>query len=178
MGIQEQQRPVQLGFLCAIGQPEVGFVGGLLITNQHGRPLEFQCTTPVKPNRTQLILYGDTLKSWLLGEVIGRTLVERAQVSPDLILTSRTEMLELRRHIDTPVAYCDPGGDVPSTCQRHGQEPVARLGRQLLRFHRDHGDDCQIVARHRRHVPSNADLSEPFQRVQEALNETLKTTKS
>ena len=74
-GKQEQFR---LGFLTAIEVPEKGFVGGLLVTTQHGRPLEFQCTVPVKPNATQEILYGPTLAPFILGELIGATLIEKA----------------------------------------------------------------------------------------------------
>ncbi len=44
---------LRLGFLETLEVDGRGHVGGLLITNQHGRPLEFQCTTPVKPNRTR-----------------------------------------------------------------------------------------------------------------------------
>src|SRR4029450_11711246 len=53
--------PLRLGFFTAIAVPERGFVGGLLVTNHLGRPLEFQCTAPVRPNRTQEILYGPPL---------------------------------------------------------------------------------------------------------------------
>ncbi|MCA9043520.1 MAG: hypothetical protein KDA69_04320, partial [Planctomycetaceae bacterium] len=52
---------LNLGFLQVTLTPS-GYVGGLLVTNRQGRPLEFQCTTPVQPNRTQEILYGPTLK--------------------------------------------------------------------------------------------------------------------
>ncbi|MFN9042183.1 MAG: AAA family ATPase, partial [Planctomyces sp.] len=64
-----------------------GHIGGLLITNQNGRPLEFQCTTPVRPNRTQEILFGETLRPWLLGELIGSTLLDRVAIKPSLVVT-------------------------------------------------------------------------------------------
>ena len=57
---------IHLGFLTALEVSEVGYVGGLLITNHYGRPLEFQCTTPVQPNHTQKILYGPTLVPFIL----------------------------------------------------------------------------------------------------------------
>src|SRR6185437_10677864 len=100
-GKHEQLR---LGFLTAIEVPEKGFVGGLLVTNHYGRPLEFQCTMPVRPNATQEILYGPTLGSFILGELIGGTLFEKAGVKPQLILTDHEQILELRNHVDEPVA--------------------------------------------------------------------------
>ena len=96
--------PFRLAFLTAVEDPERGVVGGLLVTNHFGRPLEFQCTTPVKPNRTQQILYGPTLRPFLLAEVIGCTLVEKVGVKPHLVLVESQELLDLRPHIDIPVA--------------------------------------------------------------------------
>src|SRR5512134_1298159 len=94
----------RLGFLTAIETTDRGYVGGLLITNHFGRPLEFQCTTPVKPNRTQEILYGPTLIPFVLGELIGRTLLEKVGVKPHFVLTETLEVLEVRGHVGVPVA--------------------------------------------------------------------------
>jgi hypothetical protein len=96
--------PFRLGFLTAIEVPERGFVGGLLITNHFGRPLEFQCTAPLKPNRTQEILYGPTLVPYLLGDLIGRTLIEKVGIKPHLVLTERGDLLPLRDLVEVPVA--------------------------------------------------------------------------
>src|ERR671910_2591546 len=90
---------LKLGFLTAIELPGGGYIGGLLVTNRFGRPLEFQCTTPVKPNRTQEILYGPTLVPFVLGELIGRTLLEKIGVRPHLVLTEAIEILEVRNHV-------------------------------------------------------------------------------
>lgn len=95
---------IRLGFLTAIQTPDKGQVGGLLVTNQNGRPLEFQCTLPVRPNPTQELLYGPTLNAFLLGELIGGTLIDKASVKPHLIMTDNAHFLELRNHTDLPVA--------------------------------------------------------------------------
>ena len=95
---------LRLGFLTAVEDAERGYVGGLLITNRFGRPLEFQCTAPVKPNRTQQILYGPTLKPYILCELIGRTLLEKVGVKPHLVLVESPDLLELRGTTSTPVA--------------------------------------------------------------------------
>ncbi|MCH2203701.1 MAG: hypothetical protein MK102_17165, partial [Fuerstiella sp.] len=95
----------RLGFMAALEVDGRGHVGGLLVTSHNGRPLEFQCTTPVKPDRTQEILYGRALKPWLLGELIGSTLLKRVGIKPDLVVVRNEEMLELRNHTETPVAF-------------------------------------------------------------------------
>ncbi|MDR0337144.1 MAG: hypothetical protein LBI18_08655 [Planctomycetaceae bacterium] len=95
----------KLGFLTVIDQPRTGLIGGYLILNQSGRPLEFHCTTPLKPNRTQEILYGNTLKPFLYGEQIAQTLLVRAKVPVAYILTNTAAVLAVQEHIDTPVFY-------------------------------------------------------------------------
>jgi hypothetical protein len=142
----------------------------LLVTNQAGRPLEFQCTTPVKPNRTQEILYGHTLQSWVLGELIGGTLLDRVAIKPDLIVTSNPHILELRNHADVPVACTDT-----DVADRSTDENGLKIGGRRLRFHSSHTEDREAVSQHRRLIPDSADLSEPLERVREALSETMKT---
>lgn len=169
-----KQDQLRLGFLTAIELPDKGFVGGLLVTNHCGRPLEFQCTVPVRPNATQEILYGPTLAPFLLGELIGGTLVEKAGVKPQLILTDRMQILELRNHVDQPVALVEsqetPGGAAEGDAPR-----TLKLGRQIIRFHSSHDEDHLAVSRGAHHIPSDADLKEPFERVREALEETLRS---
>lgn len=161
---------LKMGFLEAMEVEGRGFVGGLLVTNQVGRPLEFQCTTPVKPNRTQEILYGQTLRSWILGELIAGTLLDRVAIKPDLIITSDPHILELRNHTSVPVAWA--GGDETSA------EPPpdsVRLGGRQLTFHAAHPSDCERWNQQRHLIPDSADLGEPLERVREALAETVKT---
>lgn len=164
-GAQEQFR---LGFLAAVEEAERGIVGGLLVTNRFGRPLEFQCTTPVKPNRTQQILYGPTLRPYLLAEVIGRTLLDKISVKPHLVLVEAAELLDLRSHIEIPVA------SLAEKTQQSDSQPLFQLGKQSLVFSPDFADDVDRIKPHRDQVPDSADLKEPFERIREALTETLK----
>jgi len=171
MAANGKHEQLRLGFLTAVEVPEKGYVGGLLVTNHCGRPLEFQCTAPVKPNPTQEILYGPTLEPFVLGELIGGTLVDKSGVKPQLILTDREQILELRNHIDQPV------GLVSSSKGDRGPEegvPTLMLGRQKVRFHPAHLEDQQAIAGRSAEIPADADLQEPFERVREALQETLR----
>src|SRR5262245_24885564 len=99
-----------LGFLTVVEHVELGLLGGYLLLNASGRPLEFHCTAPVKPNRAQEILYGPTLKPYLYGEQIGRTLLARSKLTPVLVCTDSEAMLAVRDHTHIPVALVAPGG--------------------------------------------------------------------
>ncbi|MGH7129406.1 MAG: hypothetical protein ACREIV_12615 [Planctomycetaceae bacterium] len=178
-GIQADQ--LRLGFLTANALNGHGYVGGLLVTNRFGRPLEFQCTTPVKPNRTQEILYGPTLVPFILAELIGRTLIEKVGVKPHLVLVERPELLELRGHVAMPVA-CLASVEETADDEQSSQPPsdsslqegrILTLGRRRLRLETAHAADDDALARHAPHIPGGADLLEPFERVREALQEAL-----
>lgn len=161
---------LRLGFMETMEVEGRGHIGGLLITNQNGRPLEFQCTTPVKPNRTQEILFGETLRSWLLGELIGSTLLDRVSIKPGIIITSDPNLLELRNHTAIPVACA---ADAKSRAAEQGG--TLRVGGSLLRFHGAHELDAESMAKQKHLIPDSADLAEPLERVREALAETVKT---
>ena len=165
---------LRLGFLAAIELPDRGHVGGLLVTNHLGRPLEFQCTAPVKANRTQEILYGPTLVPYLLCELIGRTLLEKVGVKPQLVLTDDPRLLELREHAAMPVVLLEPAerGQTASP----GREPgsgALRLGLKHVALHPDFAGDSQMLEQARQRLSGDVDLSEPLQRVREALRETM-----
>ncbi len=178
----------RLGFLTAVEDAERGFVGGLLITNRFGRPLEFQCTAPVKPNRTQQILYGPTLKPYLLSELIGKTLLEKVGVKPHLVLVESPELLDLRGVTSTPVASLINTAPKESGKKRNSSETEQsqdtqsgqtlsnslKLGNETVVFDSHHNEDRTELEKFAKLVPADADLREPFERVREALVETIR----
>ncbi len=101
-----------IGFLTVIDHPQHGLFGGYLVLNLAGRPLEFHCTAPIKPNRAQQILYGPTLESFLYGEQIGSTLLGHAKTSPLVVCTDREPVLSLRELVDVPVALGASAGGI------------------------------------------------------------------
>ncbi len=156
---------LRLGFLTAIELSDRGHVAGLLVTNRYGRPLEFQCTAPVRPNRTQELLYGPTLVPFLLGELLSKTLLERIGVKPHVVLTDRPEMLDSRPHILLPVAC---------VVEALSGETV-RIGKQQFRLNSEFGEDLKTFEKIAKELAADADLLEPLNRVREALGETMKS---
>ena len=164
LAMNEQLR---LGFLTAIHLENRGHVAGLLVTNKYGRPLEFQCTAPVRPNRTQELLYGPTLVPFLLGELLSKTLLERIGVKPHVVLTDRAEMLDSRPHVSLPVACV-----VDREAGREGER--LRIGKLQFVLHTEFGDDLKTFEKLAKELAGDADLLEPLDRVREALQETMK----
>lgn len=161
--------PLTLGFLAVLQEP-TGWLGGYLVTNGWGRPLEFRLTTAVQPNRVQTALYGPTLVEYLCADVIGKTLVEKTGTKPDLIVTDTPPALALRGRIDIPVISlaAQPGtlaDAVPLAHPRSGA--VLHLSR---RFEADRDAVGRLLDR----IDSAVDLGEPFARIREAVGEARK----
>ncbi len=101
---EEKKRPTHLGFLTALGDPARGVIGGFLVLNLVGRPTEFHCTAPVRPNRAQEILYGATLEGFLCGEQIAQALVGRTKTELAAILTNNPNVLTAGNSLKAPLA--------------------------------------------------------------------------
>lgn len=170
---------VTLGFLTIVEIADKGFVGGYLLTNVWGRPLEFQCTAPVKPSRAQEILYGPTLRPVLFGELIAATLIEKAAGEPALVLTDEETALGARPEVKVPVVCLDrdaldPAGVHEGTATAAAcNAPLARLQdvRGRARCHGKFQDDLRWLDALLRSNECLEDLHEPFQRIHLCIGE-------
>ncbi len=161
--------PLTLGFLAVLQEP-TGWLGGYLVTNGWGRPLEFRLTTAVQPNRVQTALYGPTLVEYLCADVIGKTLIDKTGAKPDLIVTDSPPALALRSRIEIPViAVAAPTGTVEDAVPlAHPRTPNG------LFLPARYESDRAAVARLLERADPAVDLAEPFARIREAVSEARK----
>jgi hypothetical protein len=196
MGTNRSSAKPALGFLTVLEDPQHGLFGGYLLLNLAGRPLEFHCTTPIKPNRAQEILYGPTLESFLYGEQIGYTLVGEAKTEPLVICTDREQALAVRPLIAPPVVLVLRPEDVDTDAaagESVPKTPVEPLGQRKFRLDSAHPAGPRLVTfslgRNRLGVPQRSeddrqriterladldesfDLAEPFLRIRQAIEE-------
>ncbi len=155
---------MNLGFLAVV-QDAAGTLGGYLVTNLWGRPLEFRMTSAVQPNRVQQILYGKSLHTYLCGEVIGKTLLDKSTIPAAWIITDHAAALELRLRVNVPVSLWLPG-EPPATI------PGDPHGKGLY-GHERYPEDGALVHGLLRKL-GNLDLGEPFQRIRDAIQEARK----
>jgi hypothetical protein len=162
--------PLNLGFLTVL-QENGSYLGGYLVTNAWGRPLEFRLSSAVQPNKVQQILYASTLVPYVCGDLIGKALVERAGVPVALVVTSCEPALDLRLKLEAPVAALLPNDDV-----RGGDSLVVALGneRGKLLCHPRYPKDVEAVKKVLAELDGGLDLTEPFTRVREAVAEARK----
>jgi hypothetical protein len=153
---------IHLGFLAIVQEP-AGVVGGLLVTNSWGRPLEFRLTSAVQPNRVQAILYGAALDGYLCGELIGKALVEKSSTPLQWLITDHPAALEVRRHVGIPVGLWSPDAGATE------QLPITAGMWAHAQFADDVGKVQSLLA-----SLGKFDWGEPFQRIREAVAEARK----
>jgi len=68
------------------------YLGGLLLTDPSGLPLDFRYTEPITPTRLQAVLYGKALEPHLKEEVIQKTLLKELKGTPDLFIVPATDL--------------------------------------------------------------------------------------
>ncbi len=168
-----------LGFLTVIEHAELGLLGGYLLLNAAGRPLEFHCTAPVKPNRAQEILYGATLRPFLYGEQIGQTLLTKSKLTPVLVCTDSEAMLAVRDHTHIPVALVEDEKRTGATAGSPSSGLASfHLGQNELLLPAPYAADERTIREYWPAQADHLDLAEPFARIREALDEAQKSARA
>jgi hypothetical protein len=134
--------------------------GGSLVTDEKTRPVEFRCTSPIRPNDYQRVLYGDTLDGYLFVDLIGTPLVTATKESIDLALVEDKRFLEIRPNVNLPVILLDRSSQDGNTSSI------------TLRAHPKF--EAEQAAARSQLVPlfnAGRNLLEPFERVRLALEQ-------
>ena len=165
--------PLNLGFLTVFAEAN-GYLGGYLVTNSWGRPLEFRLSTAVQPNKVQQILYGGTLTEYLCADLIGKTLIDKTATPVQLVVTDTPNVLPLRSRIEMPVVATIPEDRLHATSDRQWITFSHPRSSVPLTLNFDWAIDEDQVRSILDRVDSALDLSEPFVRIREAMGEARK----
>lgn len=178
-----------LGFLSVMDCPGVGLVGGYLLLNLAGRPLEFHCTAPVRPTRSQEILYGPTLRPYLYGEQIGYALLSKPKSQPTGVLTDCSAALAVRDFVSLPVAWLQESPEQPEAAAGGPKDGGAAwrvdgphqsisgphdftLGRYRFSVPTSYPGDSQTLKERLTPLAERFDFREPFERIRAAVEES------
>lgn len=188
--MSEPKSAVALGFLTVVEHEPHGFFGGYLVLNANGRPLEFHCTAPVKPNRAQEILYGPTLEPYLYGEQIGQTLISKSKAQPLVVCTDQHAVLAARAAVSLPLALveCDDNNEANSSQPRrridssHAGPGLKyfelqhfELGRNRMAVSSRHAGDHTALVERLAGIAEHLDFREPFDRIRGAIEEAQRS---
>lgn len=154
------------GFFTVLEDPAGGMLGGLLVVNHRGRPLEFHCTAPVVPSRAEEILFGPTLQPHIHCERIGVALLARMAVKVSLLVVNQLDSWPIADETPVPVVLVAPriASPVSIDCETAPPPSEACLDRLDPAVR---GDAQALLEKLSRYV----DLAEPFERIVEAIRE-------
>ena len=171
----------KIGYILAQEMSDDVFMGGLLVTDHKGFPMEFRYTDPVIPSKLQRIIYGNALDRYLVVEVISRSLIDSITDKPDLYITNSRLILELSSILGAPLISIQESNESPLPEMGH----IAKLedGGVLMQIHPS-GSPVHITytgkaADFERIQPlienagSEMDLLEPLKRIDNALGEIM-----
>lgn len=166
--------------------------GGALVVDPTTEPLEFRCTSAIRPTRLQRILWGARLGAHMAAELIGLPLLKTLQQGFGLVLTNDEVFMGIRPSLTTPLVCMhrdsaiefdnseddgDSGevvpGDETSAAQIGAEEfltnSIGRFEPVIIRCHPAYGEDLGASRVMLRAVFEERDVLEPFDRILTAL---------
>jgi hypothetical protein len=177
----EAAKASQPGKIAFLGYMEfdngASYRGAILITDDWGKPLEFRCTAPVKPNPVQKTLYGQTLLPHVLVELVGAPLLQAVQERPEIIVIQESLFFDLRHKTETPmVRLWRQGADVKLSGEEgERSKPVVvasesgKFDPVVMETHWKFGGDMDFSRERLRELFGRWDLVEPFERLSKGL---------
>jgi hypothetical protein len=174
---------VRLAFLAYVqAQDSNSGRGALLVTDEATRPLEFRCTTPIKPNSLQRMLYGNTLRSYIAADLVGVPLLGAIQEKPSVVLVREPLFLKLRAKANFCMVCLRRQGEQISAVVGDGHsvipgEPTllncasGRFQPLTITAPPDHVSELDAALEVLRPIFSDADLLEPFDRIEKVVAE-------
>ncbi len=171
---------MQLAYLLAEAVDGNNWAGGLLVTDERGLPVDFRYVEPIRPSKLQRLIYGDSLKRYLIIDAIAGTLLKAAKPEVDWFFTSDPILLEL--HSQLPGRFIAISNGEKKSPGEKGEWHVDGPGKLsfqvseegdpvLLTFHAKDETATEEVARDLTWLADRLDFTEPLQRVKAALKE-------
>ncbi len=174
---QAVERKARLAFL-GYSEFDKGYRGGILVTDEWGKPLEFRCTAPVHPNPVQRTLYGGTLLPHIAVELIGAPLLRTVQEKPEAVIIQDEIFFDVRHQSETPMIRLRRQGEevtVSDTSDKAKQAPIVmdspsgKFQPIIMEAHREFPQDSAACRERLSELFARWDLIEPFDRLSKVL---------
>ncbi len=172
-----------MAYLVIAGQREKEYLGGIMVVDRRGLPLEFHYSEKVNPTKIQEILYGNVLERFIKENVLCENLFQALKTKPDLLILDERE-LELSGEVfSSPVVYLEKTKVKPlkevSLNERLNEESVLFQARRyehplLVRFYNSNPEEQKKALAVISNISETMDVLEPISRIKEALKQVEK----
>lgn len=158
-------------------QSRDGYIGSILVTDQHGVPQEFRCTHPVKPNSIQKPLYGSALEPYIGVDLCGIPLLKALQKIPALVIVNNGAFLGIRKSSECPVVSLSGNGNSEGAESGFHKDknsekltsPNGRYPEITVTVHGNYSTDIEETRGLLYNTYKVMDLMEPFERMGTAI---------
>lgn len=175
-----------IGYIDIYRSGKNDFIGGVLITDRLGIPVEFRHTETVSPSKVQKVLYGQALEKFLKCETLARCLLKDIEKKPSLLVVPDADYYPLTKLFNFPFVQLGKANREPM--QQHGdfaEVSETEIHVQVLsmrhplriRVDRKNAPTLPAVKGIVLDVGRTMDLLEPLTRVQSALAELIVESK-
>ncbi len=94
----------QLAYLLVhTDEARSAYVGGVMVTDAYGLPLEFRYTQPIRPTRLQRVLYGGAMDGYIRRDVIAARLLKDLEHKPSALIVRDDALVPLGLSTAFPV---------------------------------------------------------------------------
>ena len=168
---------LKIGYLSGI-RVDDQFIGGVMITDSTGIPLEFKYTEPIRPTRIHQIIFGRVLERYIHEEVIKKNLLKEVKNTPQFYFVPEIELLgedggskvPLLALQKTPLPALSGIGEIQRIKDREVLvQPATSTSPLRLTFESPEPDVQEKVLTGIRTFADKMDMMEPFGRVEQAL---------
>ncbi len=163
-----------LGYFKMYTEKEM-YLGGLMVVDHRGIPVEFKYTDTIKPSKLQKVLYGGVLEKYLKEEVIIGNLIEKLEIRPEVYVVDKLENMVLNKFVkeqvmllkETPNKSLDNPGDYQFFKDDEAVYQVDESNQPIrIQFKEGKGEELFNMLNS---FGLEGNLIEPFKRVEEAL---------
>lgn len=92
----------RIGYIDIYKTKQGEYLGGVLITDNLGIPIEFRHTETVSPSKVQQVLYGQALERFLKCETLAKCLLKEMEHKPSLLVVPDDEYYSLTKMFNYP----------------------------------------------------------------------------
>lgn len=157
-----------------------GSLGGVLVTDGRGFPIEFRYTEPIIPTKIQKVLYGGGIEKYIKVDVILDSLLKVLSSNYDLLIVDDETLLaykEIKDIVKLSIAKA-PSLSSPGQTQKISDSECLlqiALSQEPIRVQLPAGSKCEgerfeIIKQLLTQVGENIDIVEPLDRVRKSVD--------
>ncbi len=165
-----------LGYITTRVFEGPAYLGGVLIVDKRGIPVEFKYVEPIKPSKLQTLLYGNTIDKYIRIESVGIPLVDALEHKPSILFVREEPFLEESKW-SFPIISINryKGSMLPSIGEYkelENGEYIVQIDSGMplrLRLEKKYKERLEEIIPFLIEIGQNFDIIEPFSRLEEAI---------